>query len=131
MTGGASTFAMLLGLLGIVLGTGALQVFLPGVPLASGAAAGVGIAYVGFVLYYLLFPRPGSNKLSFFQGYLPGAVIRYTVMIGIFCAVIFWLDTRKNFQIGVLLGVFVGMMVSTFVSLNTMRRKSQKPPEAQ
>jgi hypothetical protein len=118
---------MLLGLLAVIIVTGALQVLLPAVPLAAGIAAGIGIAYVGFILYYFLFPRPGAKSLSFVQGYLPGAAIRYVVMIGLFCAVIFWL---KMNTIGVLLGTFVGMMVSTFVSLNTMRKKSEKTPEA-
>lgn len=117
---------MLLGLLAIILITGALQVFLPAAPLAAGIAAGVGIAYVGFILYYFLFPRPGVKKLTFFQGYLPGAAIRYAAMIGLFCAVIFWL---KMDTMGVLLGAFVGMMVTTFLSLNTMRRKGENSSE--
>ena len=126
MTSGANTMIMLLGLLAIILITGALQVFLPAVPLAAGIAAGVGIAYVGFILYYFLFPRPGAKKVTFIQGYLPGAAVRYVAMIGLFCTVVFWL---KMHTIGVLLGTFVGMMVSTFVSLNTMRQKQEKLSE--
>ncbi|MBN2036623.1 MAG: hypothetical protein JW768_07775 [Chitinispirillaceae bacterium] len=129
MSSGARTMTMLLGLLAVIVITGALQVLLPTVPLASGIAAGVGITYIGFILYYFLFPRPGAKKLSFFHGYIPGVIIRYSVMIGVFCAVIFWLDTRRMFQIGVLLGAFIGMMISTFVSLNLMRRTQCKPPE--
>ena len=126
MNSGARTMAMLLGLLGIILATGALLVLLPAIPLASGIAAGVGIAYVGFMLYYFLFPRPGAQGLSFVKGYLPGAAVRYAAMIGIFCAVVFWL---KMHAVGVLLGVFAGMMASTFVSLNTLRRNGEKTSE--
>jgi hypothetical protein len=126
MTGGANTMIMLLALLAIVIVTVALQVFLPAEPLAAGIAAGVGIAYVGFILYYFLFPRPGAKKLTFIQGYLPGAVLRYVAMIGLFCAVVFWL---KMHTVGVLLGAFVGMMVSTFLSLNTIRHKGENSSE--
>lgn len=94
--------------------------------MATGITTGVGIAYLGFLLYYYLFPRPGNSNSSFMKLYVPGAVLRYVVMTGVFCTVVFLL---KIHPIGVLLGTFVGMMASTFVSLNTMRQKGPKTSE--
>jgi hypothetical protein len=95
--------------------------------LATGTVMGICIAYLGFLLYMLLMPRSGGKGFSFVKNYLPGAAVRYAVMIGAFCAVVFWL--RIN-TLGVLLGTFIGMMVSTFVSLSSMRQAATKPPEA-
>lgn len=93
----------------------------------TGMAAGLGVAYLGVALYSLLMPRPDGNKLSFVKSYLPGAAARYIVLIGAFCAMIFWLKIEA---LGVLLGVFAGMMAATFVSLVKMRRKAKRSPGA-
>jgi hypothetical protein len=93
----------------------------------TGAVAGVGVAYLAFLLYFLLLPRPDGKTLSFVRSYLPGAAVRYIVLVGAFCAVVFWL---KMEAFGVLLGAFAGMMAATFVSLFKMRRSALKPPEA-
>jgi hypothetical protein len=106
----------------------ALYFFLPkpGENLITGTVAGFGVAYLGFLLYYFLLPRTNSGA-TFVKSYLPGAVLRYVTMIGAFCVVVFLL---KIHTLGVLLGTFIGMMVSTFVSLNSMRQSANKPPEA-
>jgi hypothetical protein len=104
----------------------ALYVFLGKAHLATGTVAGVGVAYLGFLLYVLLMPRPGTAGFSFVKNYLPGAVARYAVMIGAFCAVVFLLGINP---LGVLLGAFLGMMASTFVTLNSMRQAANRPPE--
>jgi len=112
------------------------------VPIAGGAAAilitlgkdspvtgiiwGIGVAYVGFLLYVLFIPRPGK-QFSFAKNYLPGAVARYVVMIGAFCVVVFVL---KIHGLSVLAGIFAGMMTATIISLFKMRRTPSQPPEA-
>jgi hypothetical protein len=93
----------------------------------TGMAAGVGVAYLGFILYFLLMPRPDEKGFSFFKSYVPGMMARYVVLIGAFCAVIFWL---KMEALSVLLGAFAGMMAATFVSLVKMRRPAKRPPGA-
>lgn len=90
--------------------------------LVTGIVWGIVVAHLGLLMYYILVPRPGGTTIKFFRGYLPGALLRYVIMISAFCAVVFWL--RIN-AVGVLLGAFVGMMTATFISLNRMRR----PPE--
>ncbi len=92
----------------------------------TGIAGGIAVAYLGLLMYYLLIPRPGSKPITFIRGYIPGALLRYIIMIGAFCAVVFVL--RIN-AIGVLLGIFLGMMVSTFISLNHLRQSPHKHPE--
>jgi Zn-dependent protease len=117
-------------ILGVVIVAGAVATLYPllgASHLATGTVAGLGVAYLGFLLYFFLLPRPGEKGFSFFKSYLPGAAARYIVMIGAFCAVVFLLKINT---LGVLLGTFVGMMLSTFLSINTMRRKPTKPPEA-
>ncbi|MBN1129127.1 MAG: hypothetical protein JXA71_09080 [Chitinispirillaceae bacterium] len=129
MSTGKAILPLILGLV-LVAGAGMAFFFLPGLgpdhP-ATGAVVGFGVAYLGFLLYYLLLPFPAGKNGSFFASYLPGAVARYVVMISAFCTVVFLF---KIHTLGVLLGTFIGMMVSTFVSLNSMRRKPQKSPEA-
>jgi hypothetical protein len=89
----------------------------------TGVAAGVGVAYLAFMLYFLLLPRPDGNKISIVKTYLPGAAARYVVLVGAFCATVFWLKIEA---IGVLLGAFAGMMAATFVSLVKMRRAANR-----
>ena len=120
------TVPLILGLVIVAIAAAALYSVLGADHMATGTVAGIGIAYLGFLLYFILMPRPGKNGFSFFKTYLPGAVIRYVVMIGVFCAVVFLLKINT---LGVLLGTFIGMMISTFVSLDGMR-KANKPPEA-
>jgi hypothetical protein len=93
--------------------------------LLTGVAAGGGVAYLAFMLYFLLLPRPEGEKISFVKSYLPGAAARYVVLIGAFCAMIFWL---KIDPVGVLLGAFAGMMAATFVALVKMRRAANRSP---
>jgi hypothetical protein len=93
----------------------------------TGIAAGAGVAYLGFILYFFLMPRPDEKGFSFFKSYLPGVVARYVVLIGAFCAVIFWLKIEAT---GVLVGAFAGMMAAAFVSLVKMRRTAKKSPGA-
>jgi hypothetical protein len=97
--------------------------------LVTGIVCGLGVAYLGFLLYYFLLPRPGEKGtgIPFLRGYLPGAALRYVIMIGAFCAVVFLLQVHA---IGVLIGTFIGMMASTFVTLNKMRVPPPKSPEA-
>ena len=120
------TVPLILGIVIVVIAAAALYSVLGANHLATGATAGIGIAYLGFLLYFFLMPRPGKEGFSFFKSYLPGAVVRYVVMIGAFCAIIFLFKINT---LGVLLGTFIGMMISTFVSLDGMR-KANKPPEA-
>jgi hypothetical protein len=120
------TVPLILGIVIVALAAAALYSVLGANHLATGATAGIGIAYLGFLLYFFLMPRPGKEGFSFFKSYLPGAAVRYVVMIGAFCAMVFLL--RIN-TLGVLRGTFIGMMISTFVSLDGMRR-ANKPPEA-
>jgi len=93
----------------------------------TGMAAGASVAYLGFILCFFLMPRPDEKGFSFFTSYLPGVVARYVVLIGTFCAVIFWL---KMEALSVLLGAFAGMMAAAFVSLVKMRRPARKSPGA-
>jgi hypothetical protein len=93
----------------------------------TGTAGGLLVAYLAFLLYLLLLPRPDGNKISFVRSYLPGAVARYAVLIGAFCALVFWLNMDT---LGVLVGAFAGMMAATFVSLVTMRRAATRTPGA-
>jgi hypothetical protein len=93
----------------------------------TGAVAGLCVAYLAFLLYVLLTPGPGVKYVSFVKSYLPGAAARYVVLTGAFCAVIFWL---KMETLGVLLGVFAGMMTATVISLFKMRRTAERSPGA-
>ena len=93
----------------------------------TGAVAGLGVAYLALLLYFVLMPRPDGRKYSFVKSYLPGAAARYIVLVGAFCAVVFWL---KMEAIGVLLGAFAGMMAATLVSLVKMRRTTNRSPGA-
>jgi hypothetical protein len=93
----------------------------------TGAAAGLGIANLAFLLYFLLLPRSDGKQMSFVRSYLPGAAARYVVLIGAFCAMIFWL---KMEALGVLVGAFAGMMAATFISLVKMRRTATRSPGA-
>ena len=121
------TVPLILGFAIISIASAALYFSLGVNHMATGTVTGIGIAYLGFLLYFFLMPRPGNNGFSFFKSYLPGAVIRYVVMITAFCAVVFLLKVNT---LGVLLGTFIGMMISTFVSLNTIRRSTNRSPEA-
>jgi Zn-dependent protease len=118
--------SIVLGIVIVAIAAAVLYSVLGADHLATGTVAGIGIAYLGFLLYFFLMPRPDKDGFSFFKSYLPGAVIRYVVMIGALCAIVFLLKINT---LGVLLGTFIGMMISTFVSLNGMR-KANKPPEA-
>jgi Zn-dependent protease len=118
--------SIVLGIVIVAIAAAVLYSILGADHLVTGTVAGIGIAYLGFLLYFFLMPRPDKDGFSFFKSYLPGAVIRYVVMIGAFCAIVFLLKINT---LGVLLGTFIGMMISTFVSLNGMR-KANKPPEA-
>jgi Zn-dependent protease len=118
--------SIVLGIVIVAIAAAVLYSILGADHLVTGTVAGIGIAYLGFLLYFFLMPRPDKDGFSFFKSYLPGAVIRYVVMIGAFCAIVFLLKINT---LGVLLGTFIGMMISTFVSLNGMRR-ANKPPEA-
>jgi hypothetical protein len=93
----------------------------------TGAVGGLCVAYLAFLLHVLLTPGPGVKYVSFAKSYLPGAAARYLVLTGAFCAVIFWL---KMETLGVLLGVFTGMMTATFISLFKMRRTTERSPGA-
>jgi F0F1-type ATP synthase assembly protein I len=129
MRSGKSSLPLIFGSI-VVAGAAAILFFFPGFGpkhLVTGTVFGIGIAYLGFLLYYFLMPRPWVQGGSFFSSYLPGAAARYSVMIGVFCAAVFLLNIHP---LGVLLGTFIGMMLSTFLSLNSMRQKPQKPPEA-
>jgi hypothetical protein len=111
----------------VVTAAAAVVYFLSGpLKLVTGTVAGFDIAYLGFLLYYFLLPRQ-IEKGAFVKSYLPGAAARYIVMIGILCIAVFVLKINT---LGVLLGTFIGMMLSTFVSLNTIRKSTAKPPEA-
>jgi ABC-type enterochelin transport system permease subunit len=115
------TLPLISGFAVVAAAAAALFYALPPNNFITGTVAGVGVAYLGFLLYYFLMPRSGT----FLKSYLPGAVVRYVVMIGTFCIVVFMLKINMP---GVLLGTFLGMMVSTFISLNTMRRSANNPP---
>ncbi|MGA2506613.1 MAG: hypothetical protein ABSF80_03960 [Chitinispirillaceae bacterium] len=84
----------------------------------TGIVWGMVVALLGLLIYYIVIPRPGVQVKSFIRGYLPGALLRYVIMICAFCAVVFWLKINA---VGVLLGAFAGMMTATFISLNKMR----------
>jgi hypothetical protein len=119
---------MLAGLALVLLGAGLLLALAGRDRMITGIAWGICVAYAGTMLYSILVPRPSDKgSFSFLQGYLPGALIRYSVMISVFCAVVFWLRVSSA---GVLIGTFAGMRVSTFVSLNRMRLATAQPPEA-
>ena len=90
--------------------------------LVTGIVWGILVAHLGLLMYFILVPRPDGTNIKFFRKYLPGALLRYVIMISAFCVVVFWL--RIN-AVGVLIGTFAGMMTATFISLNRMRR----PPE--
>jgi hypothetical protein len=112
----------------VVVGIAVGMMFVPGLGRANlftGIVTGVAVAYLGFLLLYFLFPRPAENgeRESFVQGYMIGAVLRYAIMISAFCGVVFGLHINP---IGVLIGAFVGMMTSTFISLNKMRQATPK-----
>jgi hypothetical protein len=115
---------LLTGFVAVLVAAGVLLWRLSAANLMTGAVWGLGVAYTGVLLYYALIPRPGAGRVSFFRGYLPGALVRYVIMISAFCAVVFWLKINA---LGVLLGTFAGMMAATFVSLNKMRQTKSKP----
>ena len=83
--------------------------------IVTGIVWGIVVAHLGVLIYYMMATRSGVKV----RGYLPGALLRNVIMIGAFCAVVFWLKINAG---GVLLGAFAGMMTATFVSLNKMRR---------
>lgn len=125
---GRITALLIVGFLAVSV-LGAVLLYTPGrAHIATGIVWGLGIAYLGFLLFYFLIPRPGSNKavIPFFRGYLPGAALRYIIMVGALCAVLFWIHVNI---FGVLIGAFAGMMTSTFASVSTMKRQSTKSPE--
>ncbi|MBN2188156.1 MAG: hypothetical protein JW699_01780 [Chitinispirillaceae bacterium] len=93
----------------------------------TGAVAGAGVAYLAFLLYMLLIPAPDGKYISFVKSYLPGAAARYIALTGAFCAMVFWLNMEP---LGVLLGVFAGIMAATFFSLIKMRRTTPRSPGA-
>jgi len=118
---------LLTGFAAVMAAAGVLLWRLTAANILTGAVWGVGVAYTGVLLYYALIPRPGKGTVSFFRGYLPGAVLRYVIMVGAFCAVVFGLKINA---LGVLMGTFAGMMAATFVSLNKMRQTKSTLPEA-
>jgi hypothetical protein len=91
----------------------------------TGVVWGIGISYFGVLVYTLLLPKGSAGKTPV-GGYLSGAVLRYVVMIGVFCFAVF--IVRIN-GIGLLLGLFLGMTASTFFFLNKMRQGSTPPSE--
>jgi hypothetical protein len=93
----------------------------------TGAVAGLGVAHLAFLLYMFLMPGRDRKYMSFVKSYLPGAAARYLVLTGAFCVVVFWL---KMEALGVLLGVFAGIMAATFFSLIRMRRTTPGSPGA-
>ena len=93
--------------------------------LITGVVWGIGIAYFGVLVYTLLLPKKsGGNGLA--TGYLPGAVLRYAVMIGVFSVAVFIVNING---IGLLLGMVAGMTASTFFFLNKMRQGPTPPSE--
>ncbi len=94
--------------------------------LFTGVVWGIGIAYFGVFVYTLLLPKRGGGKGSFLAGYVPGALLRYTVMIGVFSLAVFIVKINP---LGLLLGMFAGMTASTFFFLNKMRRGASPTPE--
>lgn len=94
--------------------------------LLTGVVWGIGIAYFGVLVYTLLLPGRGEGKGSFPAGYVPGAILRYAVMIGVFSIAVFIVKINP---LGLLLGMFVGMTASTFFFLNKMRRGTSPTPE--
>lgn len=118
--------SMIAGLAVVTAAAGVLLVRFGADHIATGIGGGIAVAYLGLLTYYLLVPRPGGRVKNFFRGYLPGALLRYVIMIGAFCAVVFRL--RIN-AVGVLVGTFAGMMTATIISLFKMRRTPSRPPE--
>jgi hypothetical protein len=118
---------LLTGFAAIMATAGVLLWRLTAANIVTGVVWGVGVAYAGVLVYYALIPRPGRGTGSFFRGYLPGALLRYVIMIGAFSVVVFWLKINA---LGVLIGTFGGMMAATFVSLNKMRQTKSTFPEA-
>lgn len=124
-----STLAWLCtGFVAVIAVAGVLLWRLTAANIMTGAVWGLGVAYTGVLLYYALIPRPGAGTVSFFRGYLPGALVRYVIMISAFCAVVFWLKINT---LGVLLGTFAGMMAVMFVTLLKMKQATARPPDAQ
>jgi hypothetical protein len=93
----------------------------------TGAVAGLGVAYLAFLLHVLLMPGRDGKYISFVRSYLPGAAVRYIVLTGAFCALVFWIEMEA---LGVLLGVFAGIMAATLFSLMRMRRTATRSPGA-
>jgi hypothetical protein len=91
--------------------------------LITGVVWGMGIAYFGVLVYTLLLPKQSGGKAPV-VGYLPGAVLRYAVMIGVFSVSVFIVKING---LGLLLGMFVGMTASTFFFLNKMRHGATPP----
>jgi hypothetical protein len=57
---------------------------------------------------------------------MPGALLRYAVMIGVFSLAVFIIKINA---LGLLLGLFAGMTASTFFFLNKMRQGATPPSE--
>jgi hypothetical protein len=94
--------------------------------LFTGVVWGIGIAYFGVLVYTLLLPKRTERKASFLAGYMPGALLRYAVMIGVFSLAVFIVKINA---LGLLLGLFAGMTASTFFFLNKMRQGATPPSE--
>ena len=92
----------------------------------TGMLTGFAIALFGVLLYSLVVPQTAGEKGTFWLRYMGGAVLRYAVMIAVFCTAVF---LGRIDPIGLLLGTFFGMMASTFIFLNKMRHTPLKPPE--
>ena len=95
--------------------------------IVTGILWGAGIAYTGVLVYALLLPCPHREKEPFWWRYLSGLVLRYAIMIGLFCLTVFILRIHP---IGLLIGMFAGMTVSTLFFLNKIRHPGLTPPEA-
>jgi hypothetical protein len=94
--------------------------------LFTGVVWGIGIAYFGVLVYTLLLPKRVGGKAPFLAGYMPGALLRFAVMIGVFSIAVFIVKINA---LGILLGMFVGMTASTFFFLNKMRQGATPPSE--
>ena len=94
--------------------------------LVTGMVWGGGIAYFGVLVYTLLLPKKSGGRGLVPAGYLLGAVVRYAVMIGVFCIAVFMVKING---IGLLIGLFIVMTASTFFFLNKMRQGPTPPVE--
>jgi hypothetical protein len=89
--------------------------------ITTGILSGLGIAWFGVLLYSVIGSPRWREKGSFWLRYIGGAFLRYTIMIIVFCAAVFVIKING---IGLLIGIFAGMMTATFKVLNKMRHSA-------